>query len=540
MKEMTEKDYSHLESVVCTLNKMFEINAIASQAVDIEDLIIKMSDSISHALDNDQISFYLFENDIFKSVVTKQNSRFDEYFEYENEAFWSVMSKGDIIKTTNENHKQIFNSFWQTNGLTELETQYIRVFFDKDKNLPVCICFIGKNNDGTDEINQENLNFLSKIFEYMEPVIVKLLHRKHQDDKIVELQKSLYNISILYNISQAVNFIDDLKRLLQVILSKALVTLEAEKGSLMLYDYTTNSLQVKVVYGLADKRVEENINNGLIQCSRIKAGEGVAGTVFLEKKAIITNLGSNDPRFVQKDGLFNTQSLLCVPLIAKGEAIGVINISNKKNNKLFNQKDLEFMTSLSNQAAIAIDNAKLYELATKDGLTKLYIYRHFYTLLENEIRRCSRYKHKMSLLMLDIDNFKRVNDTYGHLVGDQILRELSNEISQTVRKIDIPARYGGEEFIVILPETTKEDAVIIAERLRTNISKIQVKAKEDVMISPTTSIGVCQYPMDGEDAKTLINSADTALYHSKNNRKNIVSIYHTDECTLVPRSEEAE
>ena len=489
---------------------------------------------------NDQISFYLFENDIFKSVVTKQNSRFDEYFEYENEAFWSVMSKGDIIKTTNENHKQIFNSFWQTNGLTELETQYIRVFFDKDKNLPVCICFIGKNNDGTDEINQENLNFLSKIFEYMEPVIVKLLHRKHQDDKIVELQKSLYNISILYNISQAVNFIDDLKRLLQVILSKALVTLEAEKGSLMLYDYTTNSLQVKVVYGLADKRVEENINNGLIQCSRIKAGEGVAGTVFLEKKAIITNLGSNDPRFVQKDGLFNTQSLLCVPLIAKGEAIGVINISNKKNNKLFNQKDLEFMTSLSNQAAIAIDNAKLYELATKDGLTKLYIYRHFYTLLENEIRRCSRYKHKMSLLMLDIDNFKRVNDTYGHLVGDQILRELSNEISQTVRKIDIPARYGGEEFIVILPETTKEDAVIIAERLRTNISKIQVKAKEDVMISPTTSIGVCQYPMDGEDAKTLINSADTALYHSKNNGKNIVSIYHTDECTLVPRSEEAE
>ena len=540
MKEMTEKDYSHLESVVGTLNKMFEINAIASQAVDIEDLIIKMSDSISRALHNDQISFYLFENDIFKSVVTKQNSRFDEYFEYENEAFWSVMSKGDIIKTTNEAHQQIFNSFWQTNGLLGLETQYIRVFFDKDKNMPVCICFIGKNNDGTDVISDEDLKFLGKIFEYMEPVIVKLLHRKHQDDKIVELQKSLYNISILYNISQAVNFIDDLKRLLQVILSKALVTLEAEKGSLMLYDYTSNSLQVKVVYGLADKRVEENINNGLIQCSKIKAGEGVAGTVFLEKKAIITNLGSNDPRFVQKDGLTNTQSLLCVPLIAKGEAIGVINISNKKNNKLFNQKDLEFMTSLSNQAAIAIDNAKLYELATKDGLTKLYIYRHFYTLLENEIRRCSRYKHKMSLLMLDIDNFKRVNDTYGHLVGDQILRELSNEISQTVRKIDIPARYGGEEFIVILPETTKEDAVIIAERLRNNISKIQVKAKEDVIISPTTSIGVCQYPMDGEDAKTLINSADTALYHSKNNGKNVVSIFKEDECILVPRNEEAQ
>ncbi len=538
MKEMTENNYSHLESAVYTLNKMFEINAIASQAVDIEDLIIKMSDAISSALNNNQISFYLFENTVFKSVITNQNSRLDEYFEYENEAFWSVMSKGSIIKTTNEAHQHIFNSFWQTNGLSGLDVQYIRVFFDKDKNMPVCICFIGKDNENESEIDEEKLSFLNKIFEFMEPVIVKLLHRKYQDDKIIELQKSLYNISILYNISQAVNFIDDLKRLLQVILSKALVTLDAEKGSLMLYDYTSNSLQVKVVYGLADKRVEENINNGLIQCSQIKAGEGVAGTVFLEKKAIITNLGSNDPRFVNKDSLPNVQSLLCVPLIAKGETIGVINISNKKNDKLFNQKDLEFMTSLSNQAAIAIDNAKLYELATKDGLTKLYISRHFYTLLQNEIRRCSRYKHKMSLLMLDIDNFKHINDTYGHLIGDQILRELSNEISQTVRKIDIPARYGGEEFIVILPETTKEDAVIIAERLRINISKIKVKAKEDTYISPTTSIGVCQYPMDGEEAKTLINSADTALYHSKHNGKNIVSIFNETGCTLIPREED--
>ncbi len=538
MNEMTEKDYSHLEGVVSTLNKMFEISAIAGQAVDVNDLIIKMSDLISATINNNQISFYLFENAVFKSVITNQNARLDEYFEYENEAFWSIMSKGNIIKTTNENHHQVFHSFWQNNGLSSLEAQYIRVFFDKEKNMPVCICFIGKNNDGSTEIDEENLSFLTKVFEYMEPVIVKLLHKKSQDDKIQELQKSLYNISILYNISQAVNFIDDLKRLLQIILSKALTTLEAEKGSLMLYDYTSNSLQVKVVYGLNDKRVEENINNGLIQCSQIKAGEGVAGTVFLEKKAIITNLGSNDPRFVNKDSLPNVQSLLCVPLIAKGETIGVINISNKKNDKLFNQRDLEFMTSLSNQAAIAIDNAKLYELATKDGLTKLYISRHFYTLLENEIRRCSRYKHKMSLLMMDIDNFKRINDTYGHLIGDQILRELSNEISQTVRKIDIPARYGGEEFIVILPETTKEDAIVIAERLRINISKIKVRAKDDIFISPTISSGICQYPMDGEDAKTLINSADTALYHSKNNGKNVVSLFSQEGCTLVPREED--
>ena len=197
---------------------------------------------------------------------------------------------------------------------------------------------------------------------------------------------------------------------------------------------------------------------------------------------------------------------------------------------MFNQKDLEFITSLANQAAIAIDNAKLYELATKDGMTKLYIYRHFYTLLENEIRRCSRYKRNMSLIMMDIDNFKNINDTYGHLTGDLILKHLASTLQDTVRKIDIPARYGGEEFVVILPETDKKDACIIAERIRKNVSQIEVKIDDTRTLSPTVSIGVAQYTTDGQEAKDLINAADTALYHSKHNGKNMVSIYEKDGC----------
>ena len=298
----------------------------------------------------------------------------------------------------------------------------------------------------------------------------------------------------------------------------------------MLYDYTLNALQVRIVSGLKDKKLEEAINNGAVQCAKIGIGEGIAGTVFLERKPIITNLGSADPRHIVKEFMTNVKSLLCVPLIAKGEVIGVINITNKKHDKLFNQKDLEFITSLANQAAIAIDNAKLYELATKDGMTKLYIYRHFCTLLENEIRRCERYKRNISLLMLDIDNFKHVNDTYGHLMGDNILRRISNILQQTVRNIDIPARYGGEEFVVILPETNKDDACIIAERIRKSISQIVVVVNDKISISPTVSIGIAQYTTDGKDPKELINAADTALYHSKHNGKNCVSIYEKDGC----------
>jgi len=168
-------------------------------------------------------------------------------------------------------------------------------------------------------------------------------------------------------------------------------------------------------------------------------------------------------------------------------------------------------------------------------MTKLYIYRHFYTLLENEIRRCSRYNRNMSLIMMDIDNFKRINDTYGHLTGDTILKRLAAVLQETVRKIDIPARYGGEEFVVILPETDKEEAVKIAERIRKNVADIVVKVNETEDLSPTISMGVAQYTTDGKEAKELINAADTALYHSKHNGKNMVSIYKKDGCEAVEK-----
>ena len=132
--------------------------------------------------------------------------------------------------------------------------------------------------------------------------------------------------------------------------------------------------------------------------------------------------------------------------------------------------------------------------------------------------------------MMDIDNFKGVNDTYGHLTGDAILREVASCISNMVRKIDTPARYGGEEFVVILPETGKEDALIIAERLRKAIERIVVTTKDNVKISPTVSMGIAEHPVDGVDAKVLIDAADKALYYSKNNGKNVVSIYYKEGC----------
>lgn len=533
---MADIENSSNESTIKYLKMMFEVSTIANQTDDVYELLEKLRNFCIKLIDSKDITVYILEDEFYKCLYTNLASRNNEFFEYDETAssFWDVANSVRLIRMKDESGLQIYNSFLERNKLTIYDPTCVRVFYSGNQ-IPVCMFLIKENPKNI--IDEELYEKLENIFDYIEPIISKYYKKIKRNKEILYLQKSLHNISILYNISQAVNFIDDLKRLLQIIISKALIMLDAEKGSLMLYDYSINALQVRIVSGLNDKKLEEAINNGAVQCAKIGIGEGIAGTVFLERKPIITNLGSADPRFITKEVLSNTKSLLCVPLVAKGEVIGVINITNKKHNKLFNQKDLEFIESLANQAAIAIDNAKLYELATKDGMTKLYIYRHFYTLLENELRRCSRYNRNLSLLMMDIDNFKSVNDTYGHLIGDMILKRLAAVLQETVRKVDIPARYGGEEFVVILPETSKDNAVTIAERIRKNISEIKVNANETTTISPTVSIGIAQYSTDGHEPKELINAADTALYHSKHNGKNTVSLYYKEGCKKVEKVE---
>ena len=531
---MAELQNSSNESIIKHLKMMFDVSTIANQTDDIYELLEKFREFCSNMIKTEDISIYLLEDEFYKCLYTNISAKNNEFFEYDETAssFWDVANSVRLIRMKDESGLQIYNTFLEKNNLDVYDPTCVRVFYSNNET-PICIFLI--KEDPKNIITEETYEKLECIFDYIEPIVAKYYKKIKRNKEILYLQKSLHNISILYNISQAVNFIDDLKRLLQIIISKALTMLDAERGSLMLYDYSINALQVRIVSGLADKKLEDAINNGAVQCAKIGIGEGIAGTVFMERKPIITNLGSADPRFISKEILSNTKSLLCVPLVAKGEVIGVINITNKKHNKLFNQKDLEFIESLANQAAIAIDNAKLYELATKDGMTKLYIYRHFYTLLENEIRRCTRYKRNMSLVMMDIDNFKRINDTYGHLIGDTILKRLALILQETVRKVDIPARYGGEEFVVILPETDKENAAIIAERIRKNISEITVDINESVTISPTVSVGIAQYSTDGQEPKELINAADTALYYSKHNGKNTVSLYYKEGCKKVQK-----
>ncbi len=159
-----------------------------------------------------------------------------------------------------------------------------------------------------------------------------------------------------------------------------------------------------------------------------------------------------------------------------------------------------------------------------DGLTGLYNRGYFYNLMDSEISRAARYKHNFSLLMIDIDDFKRINDTYGHQVGDEVLKELASLLNSFIRKNDAVARYGGEEFAIILPQTAKEDGHLFGNRVVNGIASSKVKeiSQDDRL---TVSAGLAGYPDDAHTQKDLIKKADDALYHAKRMGKNTLCVY---------------
>lgn len=186
-----------------------------------------------------------------------------------------------------------------------------------------------------------------------------------------------------------------------------------------------------------------------------------------------------------------------------------------------NQQLLQKLTVQNNELLKL--NATLNELANTDGLTCLYNHRYFQEILIKEIHRANRHSRKFSILFLDIDNFKRYNDTYGHVHGDVVLKRVAEIIMANARKSDIAARYGGEEFVILLPETEQDGAIAYAENIRKAVEEAKFESVDNQPSgSITASIGIAVYPKDGEKPSELIDIADTALYEAKASGKNKV------------------
>ncbi len=203
---------------------------------------------------------------------------------------------------------------------------------------------------------------------------------------------------------------------------------------------------------------------------------------------------------------------------------GIIILGERINADFFNEEEMDYLMHISSLAGIAIHNAHLYEMATTDMMTKLKLHHFFQTALADERERAIKEKSPLSLIMIDIDHFKKFNDTHGHRCGDYVLKSVSGMIMDNIRQIDIAARYGGEEFIVILPDTEINEAKIVAERIRGCIEKTEIDFDSKKM-QVTVSLGVTQFSSKTDiENKDIIDRVDKALYNAKVNGRNRIEI----------------
>jgi diguanylate cyclase (GGDEF)-like protein len=202
----------------------------------------------------------------------------------------------------------------------------------------------------------------------------------------------------------------------------------------------------------------------------------------------------------------------------------VLILGRRLSDSPYEEHDLALLRALADSSAIAMRNAELHDRlraqATLDPLTGCHNRRGFDEVLANELSRALRHQQPLSLVFLDIDHFKRINDDFGHEVGDQALQRIGRVVRHTFRASDSACRYGGEEFALVFPSTSKEDGLAMAERLRELVESLPPTA--EVPRSMTASFGVAAFPDDGADSAALIRSADRALYQAKANGRNRV------------------
>ncbi len=226
--------------------------------------------------------------------------------------------------------------------------------------------------------------------------------------------------------------------------------------------------------------------------------------------------------FTRKLRLKGMESLLVLPLVVKDGAIGTFVLASRGRG-VFTKKVREMLGVITNQVAVAVENAKMYkkmeEMATTDGLTNLPNHRTFQNRLSEMLFRAERHHKPLSVVLMDIDKFKNVNDTYGHPVGDVVLKRMAKVLAASVRKVDVVARYGGEEFVMVLEETDGAGAHLLSERVRQEMAA-QIMKAEQGSFRVTISLGIASYPADGTEKKVLVDLADQALYAAKEGGRN--------------------
>ena len=334
-------------------------------------------------------------------------------------------------------------------------------------------------------------------------------------------QREAGEVAVFQELGKALTSSLQLDQVLRTIMEKIDEFLRPDNWSLLLLDEAKQELYFELAVGKASQALKD---------VRVKLGQGIAGWVAQHGEVVIVPDTSKDTRFfgkVDEKTKMETRSIVAVPVKFRDTCLGVIELINCVGPQGFDPKDLKLLEALSDFAAIALENARhvkrIHELTIKDDCTSLYNARHMGFILDTEIYRSQRYNYEFSIVFIDLDYFKQVNDTHGHLVGSRLLAEMGDALKTNCRLIDFAFRYGGDEFVILLPQTSKENAINVARRLHKLIRDTIWLTKEGLNIRITPSVGLAAYPADAKTKEGLLHLADEAMYLVKNTSRNDVA-----------------
>jgi len=348
----------------------------------------------------------------------------------------------------------------------------------------------------------------------------------NNDKNTIETNSRENGLSILEKVTPLARQINclDLERIADVCVKSVPELVNAKFASIYVLDEASNILHLlrhnhpylinKIV------SLNQNLPSPMVMAVRSKQII-ITSDIDSHKKPVIRP--SQRP-FMDKYG---TKTCLIVPLVCQERVVGVLNLADKAKGIEFSRDDISLVELFSQLVGASIGNVKLFDKtqrqATTDGLTGLVNHKSFYETLERELWRSRRFGGNISVIMIDMDNLKGINDNFGHRVGDKAIRQVSRKIKQCVRQIDTAARYGGDEFAVILPNTNLADAIIVAERMVEAVSSSKVIAKGEEL-SLSISVGLGQYDSDCKP-EDITSRSDQALYAAKQAGKNTVKIF---------------
>jgi diguanylate cyclase (GGDEF)-like protein len=335
-------------------------------------------------------------------------------------------------------------------------------------------------------------------------------------------QREADRYKTLLEIGQSLVTITDLDQLLRQIIDVLAKEIQAERALIILRHPITGEMRIA--------NSTANVDTSTLE-DAILFSKTIVSDVVNKGKSIFSRDVIKDSTYSKTDSVMNLKirSLMCVPLIAKqnGDIIGTVYVDNRSVGNIFSKEDLTLLESFASLAGMAIENAHLYELAIMDELTKCYVRRYFEQRVREEFSRAERQGSPMSLLMIDVDQFKEINDRYGHPAGDTVLKEMTTTFKRNLRTYDLLARIGGDEFAIILPEVAFQDAYRVAEKIRTATAQLVFPGMQG---KTTISIGISCYPLHHvNNVESLLKKADVALYKAKQMGRNTCFFYGQQE-----------